>query len=100
MSDLPKAIRSAPRCGSCGRETDEFGTIFVRCEPCGLFYDEDLTASFAADVEPCGEPCQNTWHRPGAIWSDLAFDCVPCPLPETHTSMHKHPCRKKAIVRG
>ena len=95
MSKLPDAIRSEPTCGSCGTETERFGHGYFRCIRCGLIYGEDLTASFGADVAPCHEPCENSWHREAAIWPDVAFDCEPCPLPETHTSMHFHPCRKK-----
>lgn len=96
---LPAAEHQAPSCGACGAETrcDEPG--YFQCDDCGLMFDGVyLIASYLdPEADPCGKPCTNSWHRPNAIQSGKGFECVPCALPDGHTSDCWHDCKAVRI---
>jgi hypothetical protein len=93
VTALPDAEAQYPRCGACGRETDYDGDNFC-CYDCGLGFDtDDMTAFYLdPDLDACGHPCDNTWHRPDAIEVGRGYECQPCALPRGHKSVHWTAC--------
>ena len=91
-STLPAAAWENPTCGACYSETNSADYGYV-CEPCGLWFDrdDDIKASYLDEgAEPCGNPCDNTWHNS----RDLGpYECNPCHLPKGHESTHHTPCK-------
>ncbi|MGC0144439.1 hypothetical protein [Pseudactinotalea sp. Z1732] len=99
---LPDAEHQAPACGSCGSETDT-DADHAACYGCGLsFAWPDLQAAYLdPDKEPCGSPCDNTWHRPGALREGKGFRCQPCALPEGHdNTWHWRGCTPVELEAG
>ncbi|MBM7280335.1 hypothetical protein JTZ10_21560 [Gordonia rubripertincta] len=82
---LPSAEHQSPSCGACQSETSHDGDDFV-CEDCQLAFDSyTLEARFLdEDVEPCGKPCENTWHGDHKIHRGQGYRCHPCQLPKGH----------------
>lgn len=82
---LPNAEPRHPSCGACQSETDYNGDGFV-CHDCQLVFDsETLEARFLDEsAEPCGTPCDNTWHGDHMIRRGYGFRCHPCQLPKGH----------------
>ena len=92
MTGLPDAVLRCPHCGACGAETTSEDGYFA-CYDCLLMFDRAMEASFLdPDAEPCGEPCDNSWHKPGAIKQGYGFACHPCRLPKGHASEHWTGC--------
>lgn len=96
MSDLPTCTIQSPACGACGLETHHDGDSFY-CDDCGLDYgngDESGPATFRdEEAQPCGEPCDNFWHKDDNLGKGWTFACTPCPLPKGHTSDHWTNCK-------
>ena len=86
-TNLPDAQWQAPACGACYAETNTEDGDYV-CYSCGLLFDEQtLEARYHDDgAEPCGAPCENTWHGPERIKAGWTHACNPCALPEGHES--------------
>lgn len=91
---LPPAEWQYPTCGACYADTDTDGDDYYTCYPCGLtFSTSDLTAEYLDDTaEPCGHPCDNTWHATGAIKPGWTYLCTTCQLPAGHRSRHWTNC--------
>ena len=98
MGALPDAVVQSPACGACHGETYFEGNCHV-CVDCRLRFDlEDLSASFLDDEdEPCGAPCDNSWHGDGKIREGIGYDCGACKLPADHESMHWTGCQSKTL---
>ncbi|WP_369068560.1 hypothetical protein [Kineococcus terrestris] len=89
LSPLPAAEHQAPACGACGAETNCYEPYEYQCDDCVLtFSGSDLTPAYVVeDEKPCAKPCANSWHEPDKIKNGYRFDCFPCALPSSHTSM-------------
>jgi hypothetical protein len=89
--ELPYCSVQNPSCGACGGDTRHDGDSFY-CEDCLLDYgtgEDGETATYLdEEAEPCGNPCDNSWHTK----FDYA-ECKPCSLPKGHHSDHWTPCR-------
>lgn len=94
---LPDAVVQNPACGACGAETAFHGDHFA-CEDCQLnFHLDDYSASFLDPAsEPCGVPCDNSWHGDHMIRQGLRYDCGTCELPAGHRSLHWTSCQPKS----
>ena len=100
MSVLPDAVQQNPACGACGNETRWHRGGDWCCEDCQLYFRAgDLSAAFLdPDSEPCGNPCDNSWHGDHNIKPGLGFDCSPCKLPAGHISLHWTGCQSKQLT--
>lgn len=100
MSELPSAVVQNPACGVCGCETTFSDGQFI-CEDCQLCFDHpNLSASFLdPTAEPCGAPCDNTWHGDHKIQQGTGYDCGACKLPTGHWStLHWTGCLPRSIA--
>jgi len=99
VSALPSAEHQSPSCGACGSETTFDGDDFV-CEDCQLAFEPNyLNASFLnPEAEPCGSPCDNSWHGDHKIKRGFGYDCNPCQLPAGHESFHWTGCQSKPLT--
>ena len=101
VAGLPAAEVQNPSCGACGLETSHDGYVFG-CEGCDLvFATDDLSATFRdPEASPCGAACDNSWHGENRINRGFGYECVSCPLPADHSTMHHHPCRPVLLAAG